>query len=93
MQIYELTLLAIEHNDVRIRAHCSGGTYMRSIAHDLGRLLGCGAHIHELRRLGSGEFDIAQARTLSARGDRPNLFRYKSLQDASGPGKCVRRGV
>ena len=48
----------------RLRAHCSGGTYMRSIAHDLGQALGCGAHLQELRRLASGEFEIDQARTL-----------------------------
>jgi tRNA pseudouridine55 synthase len=44
--------------------HCSGGTYLRSIAHDLGQSLGCGAHLTELRRLASGEFEIDQARTL-----------------------------
>ena len=37
---------------------------MRSIAHDLGQALGCGAHLQELRRLASGEFELAQARTL-----------------------------
>jgi tRNA pseudouridine55 synthase len=37
---------------------------MRSIAHDLGQALGCGAHLTELRRLASGEFEIDQARTL-----------------------------
>ena len=47
-----------------MRAHCSGGTYMRSIAHDLGQLMGCGAHLAELRRLASAEFEIAEARTL-----------------------------
>jgi tRNA pseudouridine55 synthase len=38
---------------------------MRSIAHDLGQLMGCGAHLHELRRLSSGEFEIGQARTIA----------------------------
>ena len=64
VQIYELTLVAVDGPDARLRVHCSGGTYMRSIAHDLGRLLGPGAHLDELRRLASGEFEIAQARTL-----------------------------
>ena len=64
VQIYELTLVAVDSPDARLRVHCSGGTYMRSIAHDLGRLLGPGAHLDELRRLASGEFEIAQARTL-----------------------------
>ena len=37
---------------------------MRSLAHDLGQLMGCGAHLEELRRLASAEFEIADARTL-----------------------------
>jgi len=65
VQIYELTLLAVKGADVRLRVHCSGGTYMRSIAHDLGQALGYGAHLHELRRLASGEFELDQARTIA----------------------------
>jgi tRNA pseudouridine55 synthase len=64
VEIYELTLLAWDGTCARLRAHCSGGTYMRSIAHDLGRLAGCGAHLEELRRVASGEFELAQARTM-----------------------------
>ena len=43
---------------------CSAGTYIRSIAHDLGQQLGCGAVLSKLRRIQSGEFTIEQARTL-----------------------------
>ena len=64
VQIYELELLAVEGAVARLRVHCSGGTYVRSIAHDVGRLMGCGAHLRELRRLSSGEFQIGQARTI-----------------------------
>jgi tRNA pseudouridine55 synthase len=64
VQIYELTILEMNGPEVRLRAHCSGGTYMRSIAHDLGQLAGCGAHLNDLRRLASGEFEIGAARTL-----------------------------
>ncbi|MCU1236387.1 MAG: tRNA pseudouridine synthase [Candidatus Solibacter sp.] len=64
VHVYELTLLELNGDLARLRAHCSGGTYMRSIAHDLGQALGCGAHLQELRRLASGEFEIDQARTL-----------------------------
>ncbi len=39
---------------------CSSGTYVRSLANDLGRVLGCGAHLTDLRRLVSGHFDISQ---------------------------------
>jgi tRNA pseudouridine55 synthase len=40
---------------------CTKGTYVRSIAHDLGQKLGCGAHLATLRRLRSGKFDVANA--------------------------------
>lgn len=43
---------------------CSAGTYVRSLVHDLGQKLGCGAHVLELRRTRSGEFHIDQAWTL-----------------------------
>jgi tRNA pseudouridine55 synthase len=64
VHVYELTVLEVSGSDARLRAHCSGGTYMRSIAHDLGQAMGCGAHLQELRRLASGEFDLDQSRTL-----------------------------
>ena len=64
VQIFELTLLETGGPTARLRIHCSGGTYVRSIAHELGVLLGCGAHLDQLRRLASGEFEIAQARTI-----------------------------
>jgi tRNA pseudouridine55 synthase len=63
--VYELLVLGIDGPEVRLRAHCSGGTYLRSIAHDVGQALGCGAHLRELRRTSSGEFEIHQARTLA----------------------------
>ena len=64
VQVYELTLEWVEGDRASLRAHCSGGTYLRSIAHDLGQALGCGAHLDELRRTASSEFGIAQARTI-----------------------------
>jgi tRNA pseudouridine55 synthase len=43
---------------------CTKGTYVRSIAHDLGQKIGCGAHLSALRRVVSGKFDIADAHRL-----------------------------
>jgi tRNA pseudouridine55 synthase len=45
----------------RFRLACTKGTYVRSIAHELGQKLGCGAHLANLRRTASGKFDVAQA--------------------------------
>lgn len=64
IQVYELTVLALAGHEATLRVHCSGGTYMRSIAHDVGQLLGCGAHLTALRRISSGEFTLAHSRTL-----------------------------
>lgn len=64
VEVYSLEILRIEPPDVAIRVHCSAGTYIRSIAHDLGQAMGCGAHLKALRRTASGDFKIADARTL-----------------------------
>ncbi|MCU1259579.1 MAG: tRNA pseudouridine synthase [Bryobacterales bacterium] len=64
VEIYELKILDFAASDLRLLVRCSAGTYVRSIAHDLGQALGCGAHLRELRRLASGEFTIERARTL-----------------------------
>lgn len=52
--------------EVDVRVRCSKGTYIRSLAQDLGAALGCGGHVASLRRTCSGPFDIAQCVTLPA---------------------------
>jgi tRNA pseudouridine55 synthase len=64
VSLYELTLLSAEGDRARLRVRCSAGTYIRSIAHDLGITLGCGAHVEDLVRSASGEFTLAQTHTL-----------------------------
>jgi tRNA pseudouridine55 synthase len=49
---------------VSFRARVTSGTYMRSVAHDMGQLMGCGAHLASLRRTAVGEFALADAYTL-----------------------------
>ena len=62
--IYELTLLQWEPPDATLRVVCSTGTYIRSLAHDLGQALGCGAYLAGLRRTAVGSFAIAGATPL-----------------------------
>lgn len=62
--VFELSLLDCGPSHARVRVHCSSGTYVRSIAHDLGQQLGCGAHLAALRRTRAGIFTLEQARTL-----------------------------
>jgi tRNA pseudouridine55 synthase len=66
VEVYELTVLSIDGCEAAVRVHCSAGTYLRSIAHDAGQVLGCGAHLRSLRRIASGHFSIDAARTLDA---------------------------
>ena len=66
VEIYEARLTAMDTETASLFIRCSAGTYVRSIAHELGRALGCGAHLHTLRRTRSGEFDISRARTIIA---------------------------
>ncbi len=56
--VYSLELLSVEGNEAHLKCVCSGGTYVRSIAHDLGQLLGCGAYASKLRRTGVGRFRV-----------------------------------
>ncbi len=58
---YALTRIDLETGEVDFTVHCSKGFYVRTYAHDIGQLLGCGAHLSALRRIRSGHFDISQA--------------------------------
>jgi tRNA pseudouridine55 synthase len=62
--VYALDVLWLNGAEAGVRVHCGSGTYLRSIAHDAGQALGCGAHLKSLRRLQSGPFEIDSARTL-----------------------------
>ena len=69
--IHELELVVFEPPDrARLRVRCSKGTYIRSLAADLGQRLGVGAHLVELRRTASGPFRLDQAITLDEVGAR-----------------------
>ena len=62
--VEEFTLSNIEGDSVNFRLRISSGGYVRSIAHGLGQLLGCGAHLAQLRRTAAGPFTLSQALTL-----------------------------
>jgi tRNA pseudouridine55 synthase len=69
VQVFDLELLEFAGATARIRLRCSAGTYLRGIAHDVGRELGCGAFLTALRRTAAGEFTEASAFTLEALAD------------------------
>lgn len=64
VEIKEIEILSLEDSQAVFRARVSSGTYVRSIAHDLGQLAGCGAHLQSLRRTCVAEFTLEAAHTL-----------------------------
>ena len=63
--ISQLELLSCEGEQARIRVACSKGTYIRTLVEDIGAVLGCGAHVAQLRRTEAGPFDLTHAVTLA----------------------------
>jgi tRNA pseudouridine55 synthase len=61
IHIYNFRFSEYAEPSGRFSVACTKGTYVRSLAHDLGQKLGCGAHLTELRRSVSGKFDVADA--------------------------------
>lgn len=64
VEIYALELLSCRDEKAAFAVECSGGTYVRSLAHDMGQKLGCGAHLASLRRTAVAEFTEARLVTL-----------------------------
>jgi len=64
--IHELKLLDFGGDRLEIYVSCSKGTYIRTLAEDIGARLGCGAHVSALRRVGVGPFDIKEALDLES---------------------------
>jgi tRNA pseudouridine55 synthase len=59
--IFELSLLAVNLPEIELHVTSSSGTYVRSLAHDLGEALGCGGHVVALRRTAVGNFTTQEA--------------------------------
>jgi tRNA pseudouridine55 synthase len=64
IHIYKFRFSKYEEPLAEFRLACTKGTYVRSVAHELGAKLGCGAHLSQLRRAVSGKFDVADAKPL-----------------------------
>jgi tRNA pseudouridine55 synthase len=64
VELFEYRLTEIEGSVARFVIECSSGTYIRSMAHEMGQKLGCGAHLAEITRTAVGEFSLEQAITL-----------------------------
>lgn len=79
IKVYNLELLEWAPPEAVIDVYCSSGTYVRSLAHDLGNVLGCGAHLVGLRRTKSGRFTLRDAvplRKLREAFEAGNWYQY-----------------
>jgi tRNA pseudouridine55 synthase len=80
VEVKEFEILGVENDRANFRARVASGTYMRSVAHDMGQQMGCGAHLESLRRTALAEFSLADAHTLeqlekaAANGSAEELF-------------------
>lgn len=101
--IFELQLSRVEPPDVEISMQCSSGTYVRSLVHDIGKALGCGALVTELRRSAAGPYRLEQALRLPCSTEQVDwasflipmerLLPELSRRVVSGPElDCIRHG-
>jgi len=80
--VYSIDLVELAGPEARVVVRCSAGTYMRSIAHDVGKALGCGAFLKSLCRKASGDFTLEQARSIDKLEE---LARENRIQEALIP--------
>lgn len=80
VEIKEFEILAVEGDCANFRARVASGTYMRSVAHDLGKKMGCGAHLRSLRRTAVAEFGLEEAHTLE---DLEKVVQQGSAEDVA----------
>jgi tRNA pseudouridine55 synthase len=81
VEVFEYRFTEIEGSVARFVIECSSGTYIRSLAHEMGQQLGCGAHLAEITRLAVGEFSLDQA------------IKLEELAEAARSGKFVDRMI
>ncbi|HKW63476.1 MAG TPA: tRNA pseudouridine(55) synthase TruB [Candidatus Acidoferrum sp.] len=76
VEIYEYKLTGIEGSIAHFVIECSSGTYIRSLAHEMGQKLGCGAHLAEITRTAVGEFSLEQAIALEELAEASRAGRF-----------------
>ncbi len=93
ISVFAIRIVDGAADEWRIDVRCSKGTYIRVLAEDIGKLLGCGAHLHALRRTGSGMLSLAGAVTLdelAALDDASRAARLHPVDTLLGDAALVR---
>jgi tRNA pseudouridine55 synthase len=78
IELFEYRLTETEGPIARFLIECSSGTYIRSLAHEMGQTLGCGAHLAEITRLAVGEFSLDQAVKLDELAEASRAGKFSS---------------
>jgi tRNA pseudouridine55 synthase len=76
VELFEYKLTGMQGSIARFVIECSSGTYIRSLAQEMGQQLGCGAHLAEISRLAVGEFSMEQAITLEELADAARAGKF-----------------
>jgi tRNA pseudouridine55 synthase len=79
VELFEYRLTEIEGPVARFSVECSSGTYVRSLAHDMGQKLGCGAHLSEITRTAVGEFSLEQGIEIEELAQAAREGRFQSF--------------
>ncbi len=92
VRIHEIVLQRKDNEHIAFEVTCSSGTYLRSLAHDIGRILGCGGHLASLRRLRVGPWHVSRAVPAEVLANRPRDISdesFVSLSEAALPFPAV----
>ena len=79
IKIFDIKLINIEKSIITIEVLCSKGTYIRTLAEDIGQTMGCGAHLKGLERTQTGNFQLSEALSIEALEAMPMASREKAL--------------
>ncbi len=81
VSIHDLKLLSLDGDMITIKISCGSGTYVRSLAHEIGKLAGCGASVKRLKRMKIGDFDIRNSIGIEEfTGDRVKVKNIRSAK-------------
>ena len=79
VHLYAFNFIELNGHEMKVSMRCSSGFYVRSLAYDLGELLGCGAHVSKLRRTSVGTLNIEAATTIAQLRDISDLRQKQEL--------------
>jgi tRNA pseudouridine55 synthase len=92
VEIMDFEILSVEQDRAGFRARVASGTYMRSVAHEMGQLAACGAHLESLRRTAVAEFTLEDAHTLSEL-ETAGVGRTSSADNANRIEMVIDKGI